>query len=192
MIDPYTIYRYQYGRRDLVMFVRYAGRQMASLGFTPFVPADFSQWDGQTPGIDVGSPRHVSHQRGKDVDLSLYGTDGVSRFRPYCTLTGDECVAGTMMGFDGLANALFFGQIFESGRVTMCFLDRELIPYAADGAEQASSAGMLDPGLVPLYSDGRHLQHWPNHYNHIHVRVSEEDYAAAFRFDVSPEAFEAP
>ena len=84
-----------------------------------------------------------------------------------------------------------FASFFESGRVTMSFLDGELIPVAGVGATALATAGVMDPDLEPLFSDGRHLQHWPNHDNHIHVRVSESPYGAggSAGFD---EPFEAP
>jgi hypothetical protein len=120
-ITTSTILRYQYGRRDLVMFVRYAGQRAIARGMAPFVPHDFSQWNGETPGNDVGSPRHVSHQRGKDVDISLYGLDGLSTWRSYCTTEttsgGRECIAGTMHDYDGTVNALLFGDFFATGSV---------------------------------------------------------------------------
>jgi len=105
------------------------------------VPADLSQWNGETPGNDVGSPRHVSHQRGKDVDISLYGLDGLSTWRSYCTTEttsgGRECIAGTMHDYDGTANALLFGDFFATGSVTMSFLDQELHPATITGAGDA-------------------------------------------------------
>lgn len=192
-VDGGTVFRYWFGRRDLVMLVRYAGRQRARAGKTPFYPYDFSQWDGLTPGVDVGSPRHASHQRGKDVDLSIYGEDGRAPWRSYCDLQpvsgGRECKAGTRHGFDSYETARQIAATYESGRVTMCFLDRELIAAVKPGAAAAASDGLIDADLVPLFADGRHLQHWPNHDNHVHVRVSENAYNAKVWFD---EQFEAP
>ena len=194
-----TVFRYQYGRRDLVMYVRHAGQRVAALGMAPFIPEDFSQWDGRTPGADVGATRHASHQRGKDVDISLHGLDGRNEWRTYCeperTSDGRECVPGSITNYDGTANAIWFGDLFASGRVTMCFLDRELIPATVTGAEEASLVGELDEALVPTFDDGVHLQHWPNHDNHIHVRVSESDAIGALSFtgeDAEPVPFEAP
>lgn len=191
-----TVFRYQYGRRDLLMFIRHAGRRMAGLGMAPFVPEDLSQWDGETPGIDVGSPRHASHQRGKDVDISLYGLDGDASWRSFCTTmnggSGRECVPGTVSGYDARVNALLFGDFFATGRVTMCFLDAELIAETIPGAMDEVASGRLSPDLLPLYSDDVHLQHWPNHDNHIHVRVSEDP---ATMFGWAPSAsppFEPP
>ena len=175
--DAGTVFRYQFGRRDLVMFIRHAGQVVAAAGMTPIIPYDFSQWDSLTPGTDVGALRHVSHQRGKDIDVSLYGSDGVSVWRSYCTAhtssAGRECVAGTMQGLDGYATARMLAAVFASHRVTMCFLDRELIGPVRTGAASASHDGLFDPSLLPLFSDGTHLQHWPNHDNHVHIRVSE-------------------
>jgi len=161
-----------------VMFLRHAGQSMSDLGKAPFHPEDLSQWDGQSPGTDDGVVRHLSHQRGKDVDVSLYGLDGDAPWRSYCqtrvVTDGYECVPGTVQGFDADINALLIAAFFESGRVTMCFLDQELIAAVQPAAARAAAAGTLDPALLPLYSDGSHLQHWPNHHDHVHVRVSEE------------------
>lgn len=190
-----TVFRYQYGRRDLVMFIRHAGQHMSALGMQPIVPGDLSQWNGETPGNDVGAPRHVSHQRGKDVDISLYGLDGVSVWRSYCTTAttsgGRECLPGTIHDYDGTANAVFFGDFFATGSVTMCFLDEELHAATIAGADAAVIAGDLEASLVPLYVDGTHLQHWPNHDNHIHIRVAEE-VPAGFIGSTEPAAIEPP
>lgn len=192
-----TIMRYQFGRRDLVMFVRNAGRVMAAAGYAPFRAEDFSQWDGETPGTDTGSLRHASHQRGKDVDLSLYGTDGLAPFRSYCTAVsgtgGRACVAGTAMGFDGYANARFYSVFLGTGRVTNGFLDGELIPLVRAGADTLAADDVIPEAMLPLYNDGVRLQHWPNHDNHIHVRVSEAAYPAqGARMIITPVPFEAP
>jgi hypothetical protein len=181
-----TVFRYQFGRRDLVMLLRYAGQRMAKKGYAPFVPEDLSQWDGQTPGTDVGAPRHASHKNGKDVDVSLYGTDGLAPWRSYCDTVNDgsgrECVPGTVEGFDGEANAIMYAGFLQSGRVTMSFLDQELIGPVVSGAESAAPSDVPSE-LVPLYGDGVHLMHWPNHDNHIHVRVSD---GPALGLDTSP------
>ncbi|MBS2023369.1 MAG: penicillin-insensitive murein endopeptidase, partial [Deltaproteobacteria bacterium] len=112
-----AIMRYQFGRRDLLMFLREAGRRMVSEGRQPFAVEDLSQWDGQTPGTDVGSPRHASHQRGKDVDVALYGTDEKALFRSYCTTHtvtgGRECIAGTRSAlFEALYDARLIGAFY--------------------------------------------------------------------------------
>jgi hypothetical protein len=87
-----------------------------------------------------------------------------------------------------------YGGFLQSARVTMSFLDAELIPIVIEGAADAVASGDLDPSLEPLYSDGRHLQHWPNHDNHIHVRISEEPYdtTGAWWLPQPEPPFEAP
>lgn len=209
-LDGYSlagaIYRYQFGRRDLLQYLRAAARRMASQGRRPFQVADLSQWDGLTPGTDVGAPRHASHQRGKDVDVALYGTDeGTAEeavFRSYCVVRaadgGRECTPGTRSGlFEPLYTARLLGAFYASGRVTMDFLDRELIAAVRPAASSAVADGTVAPALLPLYSDGTHLQHWPNHDNHVHVRVSEASYTLRADGSLAPVPlpegpFEAP
>jgi hypothetical protein len=53
------------------------------------------------------------------------------------------------------------------------FLDRELIAALVQGAEHAVADGVVPAKLLPLYSDGVHVRHWPNHDSHVHVRISE-------------------
>jgi len=175
--DGGTVFRYQFGRRDLLMLLRSAGRRMIAMKKLPFYPYDFSQWDGETPGNDVGAPRHASHQRGKDVDVSLYGSDGGSAWRSFCTTSsvdgGRACVNGTAKGLDARATARELAGFYEGGIVTMMFLDQELIELVRPAAGPLAKDGVIATSLVPLYSDGTHLQHWPNHDNHVHVRVSE-------------------
>ncbi len=187
--DGATVFRYQFGRRDLLMFVRHAGQLMARTARAPFIPQDFSQWDGMTPGTDTGNLRHSSHQRGKDVDLSLYGTDGRAPWRSYCTARpasgGRECTPGSARGLDAATNVRMFADHFATGRVTMCFLDRELIALV----QPAARAAMLPGAVAAQFGDGTHLQHWPNHDNHIHIRVSEGPTTGA---GLVYEPFEAP
>src|SRR5262249_60329857 len=130
-------------------------REAAFGGRWPFFPYVFAQGDGMTPGVDVGAPRHVSHQRGKDVDISLYGTDGLAVWRSYCTTqttsAGRECMPGSEKGLDAYESAREFSGWFESGRGTVCFLDRELIAQGAPAAQQAGRGGRSDaPPLRPL------------------------------------------
>jgi hypothetical protein len=73
------------------------------------------------------------------------------------------------MNFDAATNALMFAAYFATSRVTMCFLDRELIARVTPAAQSLGFA----PAVAAQFRDGVHLQHWPNHDNHIHIRVSE-------------------
>jgi len=190
--DSSTVYRYQFGRRDLVMFLREVSRRVAKSGRAAVIPQDLSQWNGETPGADVGALRHASHQRGKDVDISLYGKDGKAPWRTYCTpiatSDGRVCADGSITNFDATANAQQFGLWYTSDRVTMMFLDRELIEAERAVAPDASKSGLFDSKWVPYFSDGTHLQHWPNHDNHVHIRVRED----TTPFIIGEPPFEAP
>jgi murein endopeptidase len=182
-MDSTVVYRYQFGRRDLLMFIRAAGQEMGRRGHAPVLIEDLSQWDGLTPGTDTGSLRHASHQRGKDVDISLYGVDRQTIWRSFCTIqrssSGRECVAGTARDFDGALNALYFSRYFATNRVTVSFLDRELIALVVPAARMAVFA----PSVLAQFTDGVHVQHWPNHDNHIHIRVSESAGGSAIEWD---------
>jgi hypothetical protein len=172
-----AIARYQFGRRDLLMLVRAAGRQMAAAGYPPFRPWDLSDWEGRVPGEDVGEPRHAAHERGRDVDISLYGVLGQTPWASHCITHlvrgGRECVPGSPITiFDGYRNAQLIGAFIGSPGVKM-FLDRELIAALRPGAEEAVAAGAVPSKLLAFYSDGAHIQHWPNHDSHVHVRVAE-------------------
>ncbi len=175
--DSGTVFRYWFGRRDMLMLLRHAARRMIAMGKTPFFPYDLSQWNGETPGVDTGSPRHASHQRGKDVDVSLYGSDGKSHWRSFCTTTstsgGRVCVNGTAKGLDARATARELAGFYEGDIVTMMFLDTELIELVKPAASTLATDKTIESKWVPYFGDGRHLQHWPNHDNHVHVRISE-------------------
>lgn len=174
-----AIARYQFGRRDLVMLIRTAGRSMAAAGHPAFQVWDLSDWKGRSPGVDTGEVRHASHKHGRDVDISLYGVLGQTPWCSHCATRevrdGRECVAGSFLPiFDSQRNAEMIGAFFASRRVRM-FLDRELISALRRGAKQAVAAGAVPAKLRSLYSDGMHLQHWPNHHDHVHVRVRGDE-----------------
>ncbi len=170
--------RYQFGRRDMVMFIRHVAGEMAKTGHSAIEVADVSQWNGETPGADVGALRHLSHQRGKDVDLSLYGLDKKSAWRSYCTTEttseGTTCKKGTATNFDAYTNAWFFGQFYASDRVTYMFLDQVLIDEVNPQVAQVIKDGHVSASYAAFYTDAKHLAHWRNHANHVHIRVSED------------------
>jgi hypothetical protein len=80
----HALFRYQFGRRDVLMLARHTFRSMRAADYGPAIVLDLSQWDGKTPGIDVGKPRHHSHKRGIDIDVSLYDNAAVARLRAFC------------------------------------------------------------------------------------------------------------
>jgi hypothetical protein len=164
----YVVYRYQYGRRDVLMSLRHAGRTVVAAGVKPFTVQDLSKADGTQP------PGHASHTYGKDVDLSVYDANGDPVWYPLCDEVANECIAGTDSGFNGEAMARKIAPMLESGRVTHIFLDAEFHATLFDAAETLVQNGQMAPGLLPTMQDV--VQHWPNHNNHIHVRYETSAY----------------
>jgi hypothetical protein len=166
---PGAAYRYQFGRRDLLMFTRHAGRVMRSTGVDPFLIQDLSNWDGTQP------PGHLSHDLGKDVDYSIYNQAGESVWGSFCQGTADyECVPGSGRDFGAEHMARLLAAVFESRRAVYAFLDREFHAALFAAAQQLADSGEIDSDLVSVFHDV--VAHWPNHYNHVHFRVSLDPY----------------
>lgn len=160
----FVVYRYQFGRRDLLMSLRHAGRRVAAQGLAPFTVQDISKADGSQP------PGHASHDLGKDVDISVYDAAGAPVWYPLCDEIANECIPGTDHGMDVEAMALKIAPMLESGRVTYIFLDAEFHDALFAAAAALVSAGEISSWLLPYMEDV--VTHWPNHNNHIHVRYA--------------------
>jgi hypothetical protein len=195
----HALFRYQFGRRDALMLTRYAFRKMRKAGYGPAIVLDLSQWDGKTPGTDVGKPRHHSHKRGIDIDVSLYDNAAVARLRPFCDTkaarlrnkefeliysandaelsASDQlvCEAGRVHDFNAYAVGKMLGLLFQTGRLKVCFLDQQLILAVKAAARLLLRDGAINSDVAGLISDGTHLQKWPNHVDHVHVRFLEQD-----------------
>ncbi len=157
-------YREQFGRRDLLMFTRYAGRAVAAAKQQPFSIHDLSNWDGTAPG------GHASHDGGKDVDYSIYTASGQPTWSPVCTWDAEKnCVPGTVKNFGAVHMARLLSAVVESERVQYAFLDDELRPLVISAAEGLVTQGELKASVIPLLKDA--LTHWPKHNDHVHVRV---------------------
>ena len=164
----YVVYRYQFGRRDVLMSLRHAGRVVAASGVQAFTVQDLSKEDGSKP------PGHASHTFGKDVDISVYDAQGHPVWYPLCDEINDECIPGTDKGFHGEAMARKIAPMLESSRVTHIFLDAEFHMTLFAAAEGLVDNGEMAPALLPYMEDV--VQHWPNHNNHIHVRYESDPY----------------
>jgi hypothetical protein len=203
--DGYSIpvgsrYRYQFGRRDVIMLTRHVAREMRKANYGPIRILDLSQWDGDTPGKDVGVPRHQSHKRGIDVDLSLFDNSGTARLRAYCdTKTapmkinegvgcefvysadkqpaagsgGLVCRAGRVHDFNSYGVARMLGLFFSTGSVRLSFLDQELLLLTREACQSVLFDGLITQEIAELFSDGVHLQKLSNHFDHIHIRLKE-------------------
>jgi len=207
-MTSHSIFRYQFGRRDVVMYFRDVARKMRRADYGTLIPLDLSQWDGATPGVDVGSPRHSSHKRGIDIDIGLLDNSATSRLREFCDTTPAAqknaplirrefvyagakrimantvplvCKLGTAHDFNAYAVAKMLGLFFSNGSVRMSFLDQELLTMVRDASELALRDGLITPAVRKLFFDGVHLQKWTNHFDHIHVRFKEVKSSAASR-----------
>lgn len=161
-----VVYRYQFGRRDVLMSVRDAGRVIASQGVMPFTVEDLSKESGAKP------PGHASHTEGKDIDLSVYDVDGNATWIPQCNETGDNCIRGTDFGMDVDSMARKIGALVAGERITHIFLDREFHDRFFAAADDLVAMGMLPPSAVPYMKSV--VMHWPNHNNHIHIRYQTD------------------
>lgn len=164
----YVVYRYQFGRRDVLMSVRHAGRVVAAAGGQPFTIQDLSKGDGTRP------PGHASHTDGKDVDISVYDSSGNAVWYPLCDEVNNECIPGTDHGMHYEWMARKIAPMLESNRVTHIFLDSEFHDQLFTIASDLAMAGEINNALVPYMADV--VSHWPNHNNHIHVRYDTSDY----------------
>lgn len=160
----FVVYRYQFGRRDLLMSLRHAGRVVAAQDLAPFTVQDISKGDGSQP------PGHASHDLGKDVDISVYDESGTPVWYPLCDEVANECIPGTDYGMNMEAMARKIAPMLESGRVTYVFLDAEFHDGLFAAAADLVSAGEISSWLLPYMEDV--VTHWPNHNNHIHVRYA--------------------
>ncbi|MBI5598025.1 MAG: penicillin-insensitive murein endopeptidase [Elusimicrobia bacterium] len=157
-----------YGTGRLVAAVEYmaASVKAASPSAPPIALGDLSAKNGG----DVSS--HASHENGRDVDILLAWKDaqGAPVFSDeFVSLPAKGSVAhgGRRISFDPARTWLIVKGLATNPYtpVTNAFLDQSLINAVLRYAESAGESKAL------VSKASRMLQHWPNHKNHIHVRV---------------------
>lgn len=115
---------------------------------------------------------HASHQIGLDADIVLFKKDhremrGVGS-NPGATGFDEQFVdkkGKVSANFDLEANWRFIQLLESTGRLDRIFIDQHL---KRAFCEYAESKGMRDEWKETL----RKLRHWPNHADHMHVRIS--------------------
>ena len=158
-----VVYRYQFGRSDVLTAVFYAGQRMASLGYAPFTLKDLSKWDGNKP------PGHETHTDGYHADISLYDAGGQAVWKVLCAGTSSQCT-GAPNNFGAPAMALLVGAFFESGIVSSIYLDNVLIAPLRTAADALLVDGLLTSDVhAIIHSDA--LRHVNYHHHHIHIRA---------------------
>ncbi|MEE2786504.1 MAG: penicillin-insensitive murein endopeptidase [Myxococcota bacterium] len=152
-----------FGTPELVDVLEAAGRDVhARHGASPKVHVgDLSFKHGGPIG------RHVSHQSGRDADVSYYLKSGhdPNRFRK-----------ATADNIDAARTWTFFEALLLSGHTEIIFSDRRLLKVLRAEAESRPDADMdriktwfdgdpTAPGRRPV------LRHLKGHANHLHLRV---------------------
>ncbi len=176
-----TAGRYAFVRADVLAVLREAFAVVRKrTRREPIAIWDASQWDGRRPASDRGSPRHITHHEGRDVDIGLPATDGEpSTMRDHCKgvlVERDQkgCSPGTVVGFDGRRMALLLGVLHDLGTPPLekVFLDevyvREVVRALPKLVElrwiSAAAAATLEGDVVLRPST------W--HTDHVHVRFA--------------------
>ena len=172
--------RYQFARTDVIAsLLRAFARTRAKFKRDPIAIADISQWDGVRPATDLGRPRHISHEGGRDVDLALAANDEEpSTVRAHCTgvlieETTQGCGPGTVRGFDAQRMAYFLGALFEtSPPVEKIFVDDVYLRELRKAAERLHDKRVLKDAAFEGLSDDAIVRASPWHTDHLHVRFA--------------------
>jgi hypothetical protein len=172
--------RYQFARTDVIAALLLAFRKTrVRYRRDPIAIADISQWDGIRPATDLGLPRHISHEGGRDVDVALAASDEEpSTVRAHCTGVLVEqsvqgCGPGTARGFDAQRMAYFLGVLFETmPPVEKIFVDDVYLRELRRAAETLHDRRLLkDAGFEGLHDDAI-VRASPWHTDHLHVRFA--------------------
>ena len=112
-------HRYQFVRADVALALRQAYHQTrVRFGSGAFGIGDASQWNGIKPASDIGHPRHISHQGGRDIDIALPGEKGLWTIDRRCegVLVDRQvlkCSPGTVRNFDAKRLAYFLALLID-------------------------------------------------------------------------------
>jgi hypothetical protein len=180
--------RYQFARADVIASLLVAFRRTrARFRRDPIAIADISQWDGVRPATDLGMPRHISHEGGRDVDIALAASDELpSTVRAHCTGVLVEegvqgCGPGTARGFDASRTAYFLGVLFETAPpVEKIFIDDVYLREVRKAAEKLHQRRLLKDASFEGLSDDAIVRPSPWHTDHFHVRFAGPPGKAAF------------
>ena len=170
--------RYQMARPDVVVALLDAFRDTRHrYRRDPIGVSDLSQWDGRRPALDLGNPRHVSHEGGRDVDIGLPSSEEPSTMRDHCdkVIAPDYqkavCKKGSARALDAYRLSFLLGRLVKTGNVDKIFLDDEFIDDVAKAARALASTNAIPAKAAEaLQRDAGTLKHLPWHTDHVHVR----------------------
>lgn len=174
--------RYLFIRLDVASSLLAALRQTrVRFRRDPIAIGDISQWDGLRPATDLGKPRHISHQGGRDIDIGLPASDGEpSTLRAHCEGVLVErdvqgCAPGTVRGFDALRTAYLLGLLFEGPpplRIERVFTDDAYIREIRRAAEVLRERRWIKAQSFEGLFDDQIVRPSPWHVDHMHVRFA--------------------
>ena len=150
-----------FGTPELIDVLEAAGREVhARHGESPKIHVgDLSYQHGGPIG------QHVSHQSGRDADVSYYLKTGHDP---------DRFKRATRLNLDAERTWTFIEALLVSGHTKMIFSDREIIAALRKEAEARPNANLAQ---IRQWFDGEAdggrpiLRHLKGHANHIHLRV---------------------
>ena len=200
-------HRYQFVRADVALALRQAFRQTRHrFGAGAFGIGDASQWNGIKPASDIGHPRHISHQGGRDIDIALPGEKGLWKIERRCdgVLVDKQvlrCAPGTVRNFDARRLAFFLGQLIDNPTklrrdprtkerphaaiVDVIFTDEAYIEAMRRELDDLRNRGWIrDEAHGALGEEGL-LRPSPWHTDHVHVRFlgAQGTVASVLSFD---------
>jgi hypothetical protein len=187
--------RYLFVRTDVAAALRAAFHQTRiRMKRGPIAVGDASQWNGGRPASDLGKPRHISHEGGRDVDVALpIDSTNVSVIERHCegVLVDKEvlrCAPGTVRGVDTLRLAYFLGLLLDGptpgGRyvpdvskrpgpiavVDTIFTDEVYILEIRNALEELRKKKWIHDEAYGALGEEGLLRPSPWHTDHVHIR----------------------
>jgi hypothetical protein len=205
-------HRYQFARADVVAALRAAFKQ-TRIRFKgdDIAVGDVSQWNGIRPATDLGHPRHISHQGGRDVDIALPMKKGESMIEKRCDgvlVENDvlKCAPGTVKGVDGMRLAYLLGLLIDGptpgGRfiskperrpgpiavVTTIFTDQAYIDEIRKALPVLRKKKWIHDEAYSALAEKGLLRPSPWHVDHVHIRFGGEQAVVpeVLDFEASP------
>jgi len=190
--------RYQFVRVDVAAALRAAFRQTRKrFRRNAIGVGDASQWNGERPASDLGRPRHIRHEGGRDVDLALPSAGSPSTIRRRCkgVMVGRDvlrCSPGTVQAFDALRLAYFLGLLLDGptpegryvpepekrpgpiAKVKAIYTDQVYIDEIRKALEILRERYWIhEEGYADLSEDGLlYASAW--HVDHVHIQFDGE------------------
>jgi hypothetical protein len=179
--------QYSFIRRDLAMLVRFSACKVkqAYPGTMPIGLGDLTQANAQTPGTDVGAPRHPAgtHQ-GNDMDIAYFQIGGVNTPTSICGDGSDRNANGTPGRYndgnfcttttnivDWDREILWFGMLAQSPLVRVFGIDQTLLTPFQTGLNALEAKGTIDDAALQraLILGVGLAGGWNYHFHHSHM-----------------------